>query len=403
MEPSLTEEMGIIFAGILKLSQSMDRKRQFGKTEEERLEYEALCGGYEGDPLMELNIAMYHLANKLELDVWKQYGFDKMPALAERIKKNIDGVISDLPMDFLAEYNTFVENHGWDGEDQLFVSSPRYQDDTILLLARLRQNSGSQVKDPSIRLDQNVKARKRVQELQAERAKSNFLHIGLSKVRHRNEVLDHLMWVRNAPKLRLSRIIGALRKAVLKIQEDLVKEKRLDATGDIFHLDPTEIDAAVKDPTIDLMAVVRPRKAIFERALRATECPMLIDSRCRILKPDPPDSSNLEPGVLLGVAVAPGIATGRVRILRSPTDRFEEGEVLVTTVTSPAWTPLFISASCIVLQVGGVLQHGALCAREYGKPAVSNIDVFNLLENGMLVTVDGNKGTVKIIAENSIV
>lgn len=316
MEPSLTEEMGIIFAGILKLSQSMDRKRQFGKTEEERLEYEALCGGYEGDPLMELNIAMYHLANKLELDVWKQYGFDKMPALAERIKKNIDGVISDLPMDFLAEYNTFVENHGWDGEDQLFVSSPRYQDDTILLLARLRQNSGSQVKDPSVRLDQNVKARKRVQELQAERAKSKFLHIGLSKVRHRNEVLDHLMWVRNAPKLRLSRIIGALRKAVLKIQEDLVKEKRLDATGDIFHLDPTEIDAAVKDPTIDLMAVVRPRKAIFERALRATECPMLIDSRCRILKPDPPDSSNLEPGVLLGVAVAPGIATGRVRILR---------------------------------------------------------------------------------------
>lgn len=87
----------------------------------------------------------------------------------------------------------------------------------------------------------------------------------------------------------------------------------------------------------------------------------------------------------------------------SPTDRFEEGEVLVTTVTSPAWTPLFISASCIVLQIGGVLQHGALCAREYGKPAVSNIDVFNLLENGMLVTVDGNKGTVKIIAENSIV
>ena len=56
-----------------------------------------------------------------------------------------------------------------------------------------------------------------------------------------------------------------------------------------------------------------------------------------------------------------------------------------------------------MLQVGGVLQHGALCAREYGKPAVSNIAVFNLLENGMLVTVDGNKGTVKIIAENSIV
>lgn len=282
------------------------------------------------------------------------------------------------------------------GEDQLFISSPRYQDDTVLLLARLRQNAGSNVKDPSIRLDQNVKARKIVQELQAERAKSKCLHIGYSKIQHRNEVLNHLMWVRNAPKLRLSRICGALRKAVLKIEADLVKKKRLDATGDIFYLGPIEVDAAVKDPSIDLMTIVTPRKVIFERALKATECPMLIDSRCRILRPDPPESGNLEPGILLGVAVSPGVATGRVRILHSPTDRFEEGEVLVTTVTSPAWTPLFISASGIVLQVGGVLQHGALCAREYGKPAVSNIDVYNLLESGMLVTVDGNEGTVII-------
>lgn len=96
----------------------MDKKRQLGKTEEERLEYEALCGGYEGDPLMEINIDMYHLANKLGPDVWDQYGFDKLPALAERIQKNIDGVVSDLPIDFLSEYDKFMEKHGWDGEDK---------------------------------------------------------------------------------------------------------------------------------------------------------------------------------------------------------------------------------------------------------------------------------------------
>jgi phosphoenolpyruvate synthase/pyruvate phosphate dikinase len=91
---------------------------------------------------------------------------------------------------------------------------------------------------------------------------------------------------------------------------------------------------------------------------------------------------------------------GRVRILKSPTDQFEQGEVLATTVTSPAWTPLFIGAAGIILQIGGVLQHGALCAREYGKPAVSNIDVHNLLKSGIMVTVDGNKGTVTILEEN---
>lgn len=120
----------------------------------------------------------------------------------------------------------------------------------------------------------------------------------------------------------------------------------------------TEVDKALTDKTMDLMILVKRRQAIYNRALKATECPMLIDSRCRILRPDPPKSDNLEPGVLLGVAVAPGIATGRVRVMNSPTDRFEHGEVLATTVTSPAWTPLFIGAAGIVLQVGGALQHG---------------------------------------------
>ena len=66
-------------------------------------------------------------------------------------------------------------------------------------------------------------------------------------------------------------------------------------------------------------------------------------------------------------------------------------------VTDPAWTPLFMKAEAVVLQIGGALQHGALCAREYGIPAVSNIDVIKELKNGMRVTVDGNTGIVKIL------
>lgn len=112
--------------------------------------------------------------------------------------------------------------------------------------------------------------------------------------------------------------------------------------------------------------------------------------------PDPPNQEDIDDGVLLGAAISPGVATGRVRLLMSPTDRFEKGEVLAATVTSPAWTPLFVGASAIILQIGGALQHGALCAREFGKPAVSNIDVHNVLKNGMVVTVDGNAGTIKI-------
>ena len=67
-------------------------------------------------------------------------------------------------------------------------------------------------------------------------------------------------------------------------------------------------------------------------------------------------------------------------------------------VTDPSWTPLFVGCAAVILQVGGALQHGALCAREYGKPGVSCIDIASL-ELGMKVSVDGNTGVVTILDE----
>ena len=66
--------------------------------------------------------------------------------LAERIQKNLDGTLSDLPSDFLSESEALMCSHGWDGEDQVVISSPRYQDDPVLLLARLRGNVGLEIK-----------------------------------------------------------------------------------------------------------------------------------------------------------------------------------------------------------------------------------------------------------------
>ena len=208
------------------------------------------------------------------------------------------------------------------------------------------------------------------------------------------------MWMRNAPKLHIAYIFGVLRAAILRVQDEMIGINRLEEKGDIFHLDLLEVDKALSDSSFDVMEIVKPRKIVYERAMRATICPLLIDSRCRILKPDPPVlDGNHEDGTFIGAAVAPGVATGRVRIINSPDEKFETGEVLATVVTGPAWTPLFVGASAVVLQIGGVLQHGALCAREYGKPAVSNIDVNTVLKTGMLVEVDGNTGIVKILED----
>lgn len=98
-----------------------------------------------------------------------------------------------------------------------------------------------------------------------------------------------------------------------------------------------------------------------------------------------------------GVAGSPGVATGIVRIVRGPHEfeKLQRGEILVAPLTNPVWTPLFALAGGIVTQVGGILSHGAIVAREYGIPAVMAIhDATNLFQDGQRVTVDGNKGIV---------
>jgi phosphohistidine swiveling domain-containing protein len=490
---SIMEECGAMLGIVTEFKHNDQKRRNEDLSKDTREEYEALCGGYVGDELMEMNIEMYQLAKKLPLEVWNQYDHESMKLLAIRIETNLDEMRKssnnntvDLPIEFLESWKLFMHKFGYDGQDQLFMSCPRYDDSPELLLGKMRMNALGEVKDPFVTQQENVAKRRAVQTKHEEDAakKNKLLHpFVLSKIKKRNEYLEHVMRMRNSPKMRFAQIIGIIRAELLRIQDKFIDSGRLEEKNDIFHLYIDEIDKALIDndqqqeKQLQLMDIVRPRKVVYERALRATICPLLVDSRCRILQPDPPtfkDGEEPPEGTLIGSAVAPGIAIGTVRIINHPNEKFENGEVLCATVTGPAWTPLFASASAVVLQIGGVLQHGAvsyilhktknnvildprsvcifhadfslqrhnnniisdmyifhalsnksficysfsffsllllpcfllllllllllqLCAREYGKPAVSNINIHTVLKNGMKVSVDGNKGIVKIL------
>mmetsp|Transcript_20312 Transcript_20312/g.40544 ORF Transcript_20312/g.40544 Transcript_20312/m.40544 type:complete len:941 (+) Transcript_20312:96-2918(+) len=403
--PSLFEQMGAIFV-ILGLFSKLSKGRIEGKTKEEREEYDALCGGFEGDELMEGNIAMYHLARKLPQSVWSEYNHTNFDKLAERIKLNIDGSLSDIPQEFVEEWKRFMENFGRDGQDQMFVSSARYIDRPDFLLAKISHNVGDKIQDPLISLQEQLQKRRVVMALQEARMKQRWYRpFALSSIQKQNAFLDHLMWMRNSPKLLLSNFLGLFHLVLLPVQDELIRKGRLGEHGDIFHLSLDELEMGMKDESFEMMKILEPRKTTYTKALQAKECPMLIDSRCRILKPDPItmyEGKELEPGTLVGFPISPGVATGRVRVIHSPVEQLEWGEILVAVVTDPAWTPLFVGASAIILQVGGVLQHGALCAREYKKPAVSGIEVLTQFKTGDMVTVDGNTGIVKILDQNNV-
>ena len=100
------------------------------------------------------------------------------------------------------------------------------------------------------------------------------------------------------------------------------------------------------------------------------------------------------------MAVSLGVVTGPVKVLHSPHEKpIDKGDVLVAYATDPGWTPLFANAAAVVLEVGGILQHGALVAREYGKPCVVGIDrVMTKLHDGQRVEVDGTTGVIRLLS-----
>jgi pyruvate,water dikinase len=103
---------------------------------------------------------------------------------------------------------------------------------------------------------------------------------------------------------------------------------------------------------------------------------------------------------LRGFAVSPGRVTAPAIVIHSPADfeRMEAGAILVCPTTTPAWTPLFAQARGLVTDIGGVLAHGSIVAREYGLPAVMGTgNATQRITTGQRVTVDGDRGTVTLL------
>jgi rifampicin phosphotransferase len=217
--------------------------------------------------------------------------------------------------------------------------------------------------------------------------------------------------------------LALVRRAALEIGRRLADRGQLPDRDDVFHLSPTEAEAALRDRSSCHDIVGRARG---ERAwVLAHPGPVAYGK-----DPGPPPSLEslpaearlmneaflwaveriLAPGdarhgaadaAITGIAASPGSFTGPVRVIHDEAefDRLGAGDVLVCPVTSPVWSVLFPSIGALVTDSGGILSHPAIIAREYGIPAVVNTGSgTSELHDGQMVTVDGNAGTVRIVS-----
>jgi pyruvate,water dikinase len=105
-------------------------------------------------------------------------------------------------------------------------------------------------------------------------------------------------------------------------------------------------------------------------------------------------------GALAGLAVSAGVVEGRARVVLDLEEAdVEAGDILVTAYTDPSWSPLFVAVAGLVTEVGGLMTHGAVVAREYGLPAVVGVeDATRLIRDGQRVRVHGTEGYVELLA-----
>ncbi|HSC39264.1 MAG TPA: PEP-utilizing enzyme, partial [Chitinophagaceae bacterium] len=108
---------------------------------------------------------------------------------------------------------------------------------------------------------------------------------------------------------------------------------------------------------------------------------------------------NLPAEAIIGLAVSSGVIEGRARVVLNMEDAdLEDGDILVTSFTDPSWTPLFLSIKGLVTEVGGLMTHGAVIAREYGLPAVVGVEhATRLIKDGQQIRVNGTDGYVEIL------
>ncbi|SYX84159.1 phosphoenolpyruvate synthase [Paenibacillus alvei] len=201
---------------------------------------------------------------------------------------------------------------------------------------------------------------------------------------------------REFPKYSLINRYFVYKQALLEEAEQLVQAGIIHEKEDIFYLALEELHEVVRSNKLDYQIIIK-RKDEYNHYEKLTP-PRVITSDGEIIvgkyKRD-----NLPANAIVGLPVSSGVIEGRARVILNMEDAdLEDGDILVTAFTDPSWTPLFLSIKGLVTEVGGLMTHGAVIAREYGLPAVVGVEnATKLIQDGQRIRVHGTEGYIEIL------
>jgi rifampicin phosphotransferase len=209
-----------------------------------------------------------------------------------------------------------------------------------------------------------------------------------------------LVGLRETPKFTAIRIMGFIRAFLLKDGNQLAAQGILSQPEDIFFLHFGELKRLAAGEQAAWRELADSRRQVYQREKRRKQIPrMLLSDGTAYYESFSVHAAVEDECHITGSPVSPGIVEGTAHVLLDPRGaQLSPGEILVCPATDPGWTPLFLAAGGLVMEMGGMMTHGSVVAREYGIPAVVGVPhATTRIKTGQRLRVDGTRGEVEIL------
>jgi pyruvate,water dikinase len=316
--------------------------------------------------------------------------------LLDRLRDSGDGDAAA----FLQAFDAFTFEFGSRGPNEWETSAPSWETDPELPLAAIDR----------MRLAEDDQAPRRHQEAMAAAREAAIPRV-LTAVEGDPETHGQLAAAlaaapiflagRERTKTNIIRLVNEMRVASYSLGERMVSRGYYSKPTSGSMLSNDELDEFLADPE-PWVGLIKDREAQYE-LLFDLEPPFVFAGEVPPLRGWPERETEPTPvaagTILEGIPGCPGVATGRARVVLDPSDptALEPGDVLIAPITDPAWTPLFVPAAAVVVDVGAQLSHAVIVSRELGIPCVVSVTGgTRLIPDGAQITVDGTAGTVTV-------
>jgi pyruvate,water dikinase len=346
----------------------------------------------------EMDLELWRLTQQIRSDSDARAAFDA--AGAPELRTAYDA--GALPPTAQRGFAQFLFRYGHRAVAEIDLGMPRWSDDPTHLFGVVRNYLA--LDDPALAPDTqfaagSADAEAMVADLVARAARRGPLRARL--VRFCLRRTRQLAGLRESPKFVLVWQLALLRAQLQRVGAALLAEGTLDRADDVFMVGIAEARRGLAGER--LQSIVAANRAAYDAELRRRHIPRIVlsdgtEPEAAMRPADAPE------GALLGSPASTGTVTGRARVVLDPVGaHLEPGEILVAPSTDPGWTPLFLTAGGLVMEMGGSNSHGAVVAREYGIPAVVGLaDATHKIRTGDRITLDGAAGRVTLAASSAV-